>query len=222
MQKYKTILFDIDQTLLDFKKTQEVSLKKTFEKYNIPSTFIKPYHELSHLYWRYAEENIIKIDFIKHHRFDNILDMANIDANKIEVSHYFNSCIATNLFLMDDMFLVLDDLINKGYDLYLASNGYKDIQEQRIKSLNIKIFKNLYTSEGVGWSKPHVNFFDHIFKKEKLDKATTIMIGDNYTSDIKGAIDYGIDSIWINLKAQEVEKKPTYQVDSLKEILSIL
>jgi FMN phosphatase YigB (HAD superfamily) len=79
----------------------------------------------------------------------------------------------------------------------------------------------------IGSSKPHKEYFETIFQKLNFtpeQRSATVMIGDSLMSDIKGAINAGIDSIWANLRGipGNPEVKPTYEIHQIKELLDLL
>lgn len=77
----------------------------------------------------------------------------------------------------------------------------------------------------MGVNKPDSRFFDIILKKIKnKDKSSILMIGDDLTTDIQGAIDVGIDSCWFNSKNREntLGINPTFTIKSFEEILTHL
>lgn len=59
---------------------------------------------------------------------------------------------------------------------------------------------------------------------KNLDKNKIIMIGDLQTADIKGGINFGIDTCWVNLlgKDEDLEIKAKYKVDKLSELYEII
>jgi FMN phosphatase YigB (HAD superfamily) len=79
-------------------------------------------------------------------------------------------------------------------------------------------------SEETSAPKPHLAYFDFLFKKYKLkfNDKDYIIIGDSLTSDIQGALNLGIDSIWFNPKLEKLNSKSTYTVANLEEIIKIL
>ena len=88
-----------------------------------------------------------------------------------------------------------------------------------------KYFSNFYISEEMGVNKPDPKFFDIIFESIKnKDKSSILMIGDDLTFDVQGAINAGIDSCWINKKSKKnsLRINPTFKINSLKELLVYL
>lgn len=108
----------------------------------------------------------------------------------------------------------------------VASNGPAAEQKSRMNNADLsKYFSNFYISEEIGVNKPDSKFFNVIFESlDNKDKSSFLMIGDDLTSDIKGAINAGIDSCWINKKCEKnsLGINPTFTIKSLKELLVCL
>ena len=116
----------------------------------------------------------------------------------------------------------LDALVRK-YELCVATNGMTEMQYGRLSEL-AKYFKGIYISEEMGVIKPLPAFFDRILEEMRVKREECLMVGDSLSSDVRGANLSGIDSCWLNRRGErnETEIKPTYEVKSLKELLTIL
>ena len=117
---------------------------------------------------------------------------------------------------------ILTYLTNKGYKLHLITNGFEQIQHSKLKYSGIdNFFIEVITSEGSSLVKPNKEIFDYAFQKAKALPGESIMIGDNIEADIQGAINAGIDQVYVNHLNIEPAIKPTYTVYSLKELENI-
>ena len=77
----------------------------------------------------------------------------------------------------------------------------------------------------MGVNKPDKKFFDIILENiGNQDKSSILMIGDDLSSDIQGAINVGINSCWFNQKGKEnsLGIKPTFTIYSFEELLPFL
>ena len=77
-------------------------------------------------------------------------------------------------------------------------------------------------SEDAGYNKPSRLFFDYAFAKSGANASTTIMIGDSLTTDMQGAINAGIDTIYFRREGQQHSDDVMYTVESLVDICNIL
>ena len=222
---YKYLLFDLDNTLLDFTKAEARALKSTFDKFNIPynDTNVSLFRKFNLKYWSLFEEGKISKERLLVKRFEDFFASINIDkVNPDEFNVYYLDQLTNGSEEIDDAYFLLDNLNN--YDISIITNGVSLTQRKRIsKSRLNKYFNHLYISDEIGYQKPKVEFFDYVVKDLNIkDKKEVLLIGDSLTSDISGGIQYGIDTVWFNPKKLDSLVKPTYIINNLKELLNIL
>ena len=108
----------------------------------------------------------------------------------------------------------------------MASNGFSEVQSRKLARVGMTdYFDGIILSEAAGVNKPSPLFFEYALKQTGLEAKDAIMIGDNYNTDIMGAMLSGIDQIYFNQKGKPLQASdsiPTYTVESLKEIENIL
>ena len=121
---------------------------------------------------------------------------------------------------------LLDYLRDKGFRLHICSNGFHEVQFRKLKSAGLEgFFSTIILSEDAGANKPRKEFFDYALTKTGAQRETTIMIGDHFDTDIAGAINAGLDTIFFNrwsIDPQALKRQPNYIVDKLMEIENIL
>ncbi len=127
---------------------------------------------------------------------------------------------------------LLDYLKSRGYRLHICSNGFTEVQYRKLDMVGMSdYFDTIVLSEQAGANKPSPNFFEFAFSQSKAVPTSTIMIGDNFSTDILGAMDAGLDTIYFNCnklpltsgaQKKQTEYTPTYIVNSLSEIRNIL
>ena len=117
-----------------------------------------------------------------------------------------------------------DYLKEKNYPLFLITNGFQQTQIQKLKHSGINhYFDYMITSEEAGIMKPHAAIFEFALQIARGNAQTSIMIGDTLEADIEGGINAGIDTVYFNPAVPATEKiKPTYSIQSLKELKKIL
>ena len=117
---------------------------------------------------------------------------------------------------------ILQYLVDKNYELHLITNGFETVQHNKLRYSGLdKFFKEVITSEGSNSIKPNKEIFEYAFQKTNANPATSIMIGDTIEVDILGAMNAGIDQVFVNHTGITTDVKPTYTVSSLKELEEI-
>lgn len=224
---YKYLLFDLDNTLLDFDAAEERSLKKTFQKYNVPISKenISEFRKINQKYWEmYERKEIEKKDLIvyRFRDFFNKLDgFQNI--NPQEVNDFYLFSLTDEAEEMPYSNYVLSELDGICYSV-IVTNGVRKTQLERIaKSTFFNAISKVYISETIGIQKPEPGFFDYVLNDLNIvNKEEVLLIGDSLTADIIGGIKYGIDTAWYNINNLETELKPTYIIHDLRELLKII
>jgi len=220
-RKYDALLFDLDMTLMDFKQTETQALVSMFEKFGIDKTEsnIECYHRINSGCWKELEQGKIDVSDLKFKRIRLFLDELGMDTCQTEeMAKYEIGELGKGHYLMPDAEDVLKRLCPY-YPIVIASNGITDVQTHRIFDGPLSPYiQKAYISEELGVAKPSKEYFDVIF--EDYGK-NLCMIGDNYESDIKGAINSGIDAFWITVSEMSTPDN-VVKIRKLKEVLDYL
>ncbi|MCM1285916.1 MAG: YjjG family noncanonical pyrimidine nucleotidase [Acetobacter sp.] len=224
---YKTILFDLDDTIFDFKKSERCALIKTFCQLGIePSDdILSRYSVINQQQWKRLELGEISREQVKVGRYKLLFDEYGIDEPPEKTTAIYENNLAEGHYFIDGAVEMLEELY-KNFSLYLVSNGAKKVQDGRLADSGIShFFKNIFISEVIGFEKPSKDFFDYCFNKiPNVDKSCTIIIGDSLSSDIKGGKNAGISTMWFNPHHQvnDTDIIPDYEISSLSEIKAFL
>ncbi|MGX4687072.1 YjjG family noncanonical pyrimidine nucleotidase [Vagococcus sp. JNUCC 83] len=226
MKKYQYIIFDIDNTLLDFSRSEYYALQKVFATYGVvfnEKTF-KQYKEINHDLWDQLEDGKISKDIVLKERFKRFFLANNIVVDGVLVDEQYRHFLEERNDVMGGSIDLLQQLKSNGYVIFAGTNGVGETQRKRLANAGIThLFDELYISEEVGFEKPDARFFDYIFNDSQLkDLSQVVMIGDSLSSDIEGANRVGIDSIWFSNGAETSEKTYTYKVDALRDVLALV
>lgn len=225
--KYKTLLFDVDDTLLDFKKNEEVSIQKLFDYVGCPLTeeIFERYKRINHQLWASFECGEITKDEVIGTRFQQLFKELSVDITGKEVENYYQEQLSNGVYMFEGAYELCETL-SKQFDLYIVTNGIAYTQYKRLKSAGLdKLFKAIFVSEEVGYQKPDIQFFHRVFDQiQSFEKENTLIIGDSLTSDILGGNNAGIDTCWFNKRKLDEHEliKATYEIHSLNEILDIV
>lgn len=224
MKNYETILFDADNTLFDFNKAERTAIAETFENFNVKVTdkIIDDYHKINDDYWKRLEKKEVTEQQLNYMRFDDLFAMHNLNLNSTEFNLAYKDNLANQSFLIEGALDIVKYLFGLSKKLIIASNGSKSIQNSRISRSPLSTYVSaVYTSQDAGYPKPSKEFFDKTFALFNLDKATTLLVGDSITADIKGGFEYGIDTVYFAPNGDR-NPMPTYTITSLSELKNII
>lgn len=223
----KIVLLDLDNTLIDFNECARHSIMNIFSELGFTytekvfETFICENVKI----WKRLEKGEITKADLRANRWNIILGKLGINYDGTIIEEKFENGVAQGAYAVEGAYELLDYLYPK-YELYIVSNGFRFVQESRLKIGDFrKYFKDIFLSEDIGIQKPAKEFFDYCFEKlGNPPKEDVILIGDSLSADIIGGLNYGIDSVWFNKNGDELPEniKPTYIVKRLKDIEKIL
>lgn len=217
MQKIKHVFFDLDHTLWDFDKNSEKAFKQIFKEQQISvdfNKFIKIYLPINAEYWKLFRQGEVSKEELRFGRLKDTFNKFNyqvsdnfinkISNNYLEYLPVYNSLIEGAVELLE--------YLKRNYSLHIITNGFKEVQNQKLEKSNIKkYFQVVVTSECVGVKKPNPEIFEFVLKEVKAKPEECVMIGDSYETDIIGAFNSGILPIHFNI----------HKNNSLKGIISI-
>ncbi len=227
--RYDKILFDLDNTLIDFDDAEKNALFLNFEQFNIPykEEYNPLYHEINDKLWKKLELGEIERSKLKTQRFEtlfNLIGVSGIDTKAFNDHYLIN--LGKGRKLLPNAYETVKGAFDLGAKCYLITNGATSVQNSRLNGQEfMKFILGICISEQVGAKKPDKEFFDKaskIFDIEFDDK--TLVVGDSLSSDIQGGINAGIDTCYINRKntPNTSEIKPTYEVDNIIKVLDII
>ncbi|AFI27366.1 YjjG family noncanonical pyrimidine nucleotidase [Bacillus sp. JS] len=227
MKQYRTLLFDVDDTILDFKAAEALALRLLFEDQNIPLTSdIKTqYKAINQGLWRAFEEGKITRDEVVNTRFSALLKEYGYEADGALLEQKYRSFLEEGHQLIDGAFALISNLQHQ-FDLYIVTNGVSNTQYKRLRDSGLfPFFKDIFVSEDTGFQKPMKEYFDYVFVRiPQFSAEHTLIIGDSLTADIKGGQLAGLDTCWMNpeMKPNVPEIIPTYEIRKLEELYHIL
>lgn len=221
------IFFDLDHTLWDFDKNSSLAFEMIFRKFKIQikhTSFLKAYQPINMKYWKlYREEKVTKEE-LRRARLVEAFEILNQKFSLEIIDEIANDYIAflpTNNHLIDGAEELLKYL-NPKYDLHIITNGFKEVQNNKLSNSGIRHYFNTITnSEDVGVKKPDPFIFEHAIKISGAKKSNSLMIGDNYEADILGAEALGIKSICFNYHKERLPVD-SLQVSALKQLKKYL
>lgn len=225
MNNLKNIFFDLDNTLWDFKKSSELALKETFSSFGLIAEF-KNYLIFHNIYshhnqrmWAMYYNNAIKRNELVVNRFKaTIKERGIIDQELAEDMNrtYMDLCFKyTSLY--PHTLETLDYLVSKDYKCHAISNGFSEVQMEKIALCGLSPYLDTVTcSEDLGICKPHKGIFQHALNKASAELHSSIMVGDDINTDIKGALNFGLKALHLSSVKSDIS------ISSISELIKIL
>ncbi|AWE09331.1 noncanonical pyrimidine nucleotidase, YjjG family [Lysinibacillus sp. 2017] len=226
MKNYQFLLFDLDDTLLDFGAAEKWALPKLFAAHKFPLTpeIEDVYHKINSGLWQALEEGEITREQLMETRFGKTFEHFGRHVNGRELDAEYRSYLAGSKVFVEGALEVIQAL-SPNYELYITSNGISDTQNKRLEVTGLApYFKQVFVSEDTGYQKPMKPFFDFVFERiPNFDPTKAMIIGDSYSADITGGAGAGIDTCWLNPhKKPKKAVQPTYTIEKIAQLVPIL
>lgn len=231
MKKYQSVFFDLDHTLWDYDANSFETLSDLYrdhqinEKVGIEFThFHDSFQQVNLRLWDQYDRGFIDREVIRSDRFKMVLSTFGLEDHNLasQLGDHYSVLSPTKKNLIPNALEVLDYLVEK-YPLYLVTNGFEEMQSTKVESGGIrKYFKDVITSERAGHKKPAKEIFEFTMLLGGLKNDEVIMVGDNLLTDIAGAGNAGIDSVFYNPKRESHQENVTFEIVNLMELKSIL
>jgi len=227
--KITDVYFDLGHTLWDFEANSKSAFEKTLKKHKIPvciNDFLKIYEPINHRFWEDYSKGLKTKEEVKYNRlkltFKHLQIPITTNRIKILANEYLNF-LKKEKNLIEGTVEILNYLKDR-YNLHILTNGFKEIQIEKMKNSGIShFFKHCISSEEAGNLKPHPSVFKYALKRAKTFPHQSVMIGDNLKSDILGARNVGMHVIHYDpLCHNNIDFKIIPKVKVLLEIKDIL
>ena len=226
--RYDILLFDADNTVLDFDSAEEQALRRAFCDMGLEfsTKALEIYRKNNISQWELFEKGQLTKPQVLINRFTLTFDELHLPSDKAKrTGDLYEEYLKLGFFIVPYAEEVLTELQAK-CRLYVVSNGVAEIQNSRMKGSGLeKYFLDRFVSETVGYPKPQIEYFKYCFAHiNNFDRTKTLIIGDSLTSDIQGGVNAGIDTCWFNPKHTKNASKltPTYEIDDLRQLLEIV
>jgi putative hydrolase of the HAD superfamily len=229
---YKDLFFDLDHTIWDFELNSKETLWDLHQKYALEAkgitdfdTYYNQYSVHNHRLWDRYTKGFIKQEELRWKRiYLSLLDYKIADEVLAKnMSHDYLDILPNKKNLFPYTIEILEYLKSKAYKMHLITNGFESVQFKKIKNSNLSnYFIEVITSEASNSLKPNKEIFEYALKSANAQVESSIMIGDNESADIQGAINAGMDSIFVNHLQVKPTVPATYTITHLKELENLL
>ncbi|MEM8968865.1 MAG: YjjG family noncanonical pyrimidine nucleotidase [Bacteroidota bacterium] len=232
MKTYSHILFDLDHTLWDFDRCATETLVELYqanqlERLGCPSAeaFCEAFHQVNYRLWDLYNRGEYDSERLRRERFFMVLDELDMEYDDslppLLAKEYLATC-PTKGYVIAGAIELLEKL-GQQYPLHIITNGFSDVQATKLKYAGLTdYFQTVTTSDESGYRKPHQGIFHYSLNRIPAVADECIMIGDNLKSDILGAQNAKIDSVYFNPDQNPHSSAVTHEIQSLPELLTIL
>ena len=221
------LFLDLDDTILDFHKSERIALGKTLRAVGVEPTdqVCNRYSQINKSFWQRLERKELTRDQVLVGRFEALFQELGVVTDAAAAADSYAENLGIGHYFIEGALEAVIRL-EKKYKLYLASNGTASVQHGRLKSADIgKYFQDIFISQNMGADKPDIRFFEKAFARiENFDPEKTMIVGDSLTSDIQGGINAGIRTCWVNPEGKPHDPAicPDYEIPSITHLEALL
>ena len=220
------LFLDLDDTILDFKKAEYIAIGNTIRDFGVePADAVRQrYHEINKWHWEQLELGKLTRQQVLENRFQVLFSELGVEVDATRVARAYEKNLSIGHWFLPGAEEALDRL-SKKYRLFLASNGTATVQKGRMTSANLyRFFEKIFVSQEIGYNKPSKDYFDACFAQiPGFDPAKAMMVGDSLSSDIRGGINAGIATVWVNPEHSPCDNiKPDYEIEALSQLEALL
>ena len=234
---YKTIIFDLDDTLTDDKANIKEAFKIVMQYMNKKYTEedFDRFYGIDTATWRdraagklltpYEDNKEKKTEWIRASRFLKFFNNEISYEEAVKVNNIYMDGMKEHVVSRDGTKDIISYLYKKRYRIVIATNGPSVPLKTKINKLEIeKYVDTIFAADEVGFMKPHKEYYEGLLKKANItNKKDILFIGDDLDKDIKGGLDNGLDTCWCNYNDEVNNKYYTkYEITNLIQLKNIL
>ena len=224
---FEFLFLDLDDTILDFHKAERIAISKTIRDFGVEPTeaVLKRYHEINKWHWEQLELGTMTRDQVLEGRFGMLFSELGVEADKTACARAYEQNLSIGHYFLPGAEEAVAQLSQK-YRLFITSNGTASVQKGRMTSANLyRFFETVFVSQEIGHNKPSKAYFDAVFAAiPGFDPKKAIIVGDSLTSDIRGGINAGIATCWVNPAhaSHPADITPDYEIEYLHQLEALL
>ena len=228
MAKYYCILFDADNTLLNFDAAESKALAETLVNYGIEpdAETVQTYRTINEELWRQLEKGQLRREKLMSERFTRFLKAIDAAGDGAEMNRYYLEQLSIHPDLASPEVLDVLRELSEVATLAVVTNGFQKVQSRRLAESGVEnLLEDVFVSEKMDAEKPNRKIFDAALRALGVEnREHVLMVGDSLTGDVQGGINAGLDTCWFNPHHQENPGKilPTYEISSLEELYPLV
>ena len=220
------LFLDLDDTILDFHKAEAVALSKTIRQFGLEPTqeVLDRYHIINKWHWEQLELGTLTREEVLVNRFGQLFREFSVDVEPTACARAYEKNLSQGHWFLPGAEEAVKRL-SQSYRLFLVSNGTATVQHSRLTSAGLyPFFEQVFISQEIGFNKPDKAFFDRCFARiPGFTPEKALMVGDSLTSDIKGGINAGLKTVWINPAHKACgDIRPDYEIEGLSQLEALL
>ena len=220
------LFLDLDDTILDFHKAERIAISKTIREFGVEPTeeILALYHEINKWHWEQLEQGRLTRAEVLVNRFGVLFEKLGREVDAQKCAKIYETNLSQGHWFLPGAEEAVEAL-SKKYRLFLASNGTASVQKGRMTSANLyRFFETVFVSQEIGHNKPSKAYFDACFARiPGFDREKAMIVGDSLSSDIRGGINAGIKTVWVNPGHKDCgETKPDYEIEALSQLEALL
>ena len=226
---YATLLLDLDHTLFDSDASEAQAFAAALATADIaePARYFPTYDAINRGLWAAVERGELPTAAIKLVRWERLVAAAELDADP----HALAEAFLVGMGRYGDLYPGARDVLaalaaRDGVVLALITNGLSEVQRARIARLGLdRYFDAIVVSAEVGVAKPAPAIFDRALGDlGGPPRARTLMIGDSFTSDLRGGRDAGLATCWYNpqRRAAAAPELVDHEIAAHAEVLALV
>ncbi len=233
MSAFRFLLFDLDYTLLDFDADMTAAFEKLYDKWNweqnepYSSAMLDLYEKHNNAWWRKFENKECTKTELFRNRFGDFLEESGFSGDPDRLNDdYFDFLGQGGVAYPGALEMVKD--LSETAEIYITTNGNAATAQTRIKNSGLlPLIKGYFVSEEIGYAKPDPRYFEYAAAHiPGFEQDGALVIGDSLLTDIQGACNAGLKSLWYHPAGRPCEKGKrahyTYRAGNYEEILEIV
>jgi putative hydrolase of the HAD superfamily len=231
MLRYKHLFFDLDHTLWDYTSNSGEALVEMFSLLRLQEVFknsdnlVSTFSRYNEWVWNEYKNDRMTKNILRTRRFELSLEDFGVNDPVFasRMNDVFLSIMPYKTALIDGAWELLEYLESKKYSMYIVTNGFTNVQLEKLASSGLnKFISKMFSSEQIGYNKPKPQIFEWALKSANARKQESLMIGDELVADVSGARKFGIDQVYFNPMRIPHSDEVTYEIRSLLELKEIL